>query len=96
MKGVQIIKSQIILDDALTDQLKILGTNLQWKVLLEMELLKPFRKENRSLEDILYLKETYTSKKPLLTLQKTKKTIEQESHILRSKTSHFIQHIKGR
>ena len=28
MKGVQIVKSQIILDDVLMDHLKILGTNL--------------------------------------------------------------------
>ena len=61
-----------------------------------MELFKPFRIVNRSLEDILYPKGTYSNKKPLPTLQKTEKSIEQESLILRGKASHFSKNMKRR
>ena len=72
MKGVEITKGQVNLDSTLMDKLKSVGVNLTWKILLDLDLFRPFRIANRSLEDILYPKETYSSKRPLPILQKTR------------------------
>ena len=58
------------------DKLKSVGVNHTWKILLDLDLPGPFRIANRSLDDILYPKETYSSKRPLPILQKTREITE--------------------
>ena len=55
---------------AFRDVLKGIGSSPTWKALLEMEQFVPFRKSERSIEDILYPKNSYSSSKPLPVLDR--------------------------